>query len=348
MSAQPMPTPAARERAPVSSAPAVRVGDGERRRLVWVAPLALLIAGLLSLTPLHQRLSLALLDSQMQLALRDLPFDDVAVVDIDDASIKTLQQQLGPWPYRRDTYALLADYLLELGAKRVVCDIVFGDARDGDGALNRSIERSGRIVLAAGALRESIDSDTAARNALQRVGAPLPANWPRTIWPALTVPAASLAVAQPASGAVGVMSVQLDEDGRLRRMPFVHEAQGVGVPALPLAALQAAAPATALEYSEGRYRFGSHRWRVDPHGRVVLKLPAPEAVPTLAFARVAAAALGITRDESLRAAVVGRTVFVGSTAFLADHAITPRGPLPGTQVLAATTSALANDRVLGP
>jgi len=125
------------------------------RRLLWVAPLALLLAWLLSLTPAYQRLSLALLDSQMQLALRDAPRDDVAVVDIDDASIRTLQSQLGPWPYRRDTHALLADYLLELDARLVVFDIVFADARDGDAQLVRSIESSGRVVLAAGAIGDA-------------------------------------------------------------------------------------------------------------------------------------------------------------------------------------------------
>ena len=118
-------------------------------RLLWVAPLALLLAWLLSLTPAYQRLSQALVDSQLQLALRDTPRNDVAVVDIDEASIRALRAPLGAWPYRRDTYALLADHLLELGARLVVFDIVFADARDGDAVLARSIERSGRVLLAA-------------------------------------------------------------------------------------------------------------------------------------------------------------------------------------------------------
>jgi signal transduction histidine kinase/CheY-like chemotaxis protein/HPt (histidine-containing phosphotransfer) domain-containing protein len=317
-------------------------------RLRWVAPLAMLLAWLLSLTPLYQRLSMALLDSQMQLALRDAPRDDVAVVDIDDASIRTLQSQFGPWPYRRDTYALLADYLFELGAKLVVFDIVFADAREGDAQLARSIERSSRVVLAAGALREGIDSDTVAREALQQLGRPLPANWPRTSWPALATPTGALLAAQGASAAVGVVSVQLDDDGRLRRMPLLHDVQGRALPSLPLAVLQALQPDAALEYGDGRYRLGAHRWPVDAQGRVVLKLPPREAIATTGFQRVGAAALGITDDPLLREQFAGRVVFVGSSAFLADHAITPRGPLPGTQLLAATTSALAADQVLSP
>ena len=163
----------------------------------------------------------------------------MAVVDIDDASIRTLQSQLGPWPYRRDTHALLADYLLELDARLVVFDIVFADARDGDTQLARSIERSGRVVLAAGALRETVDSDSGTRDALQQLGRPLPAHWPRTPWPALAMPTGALLAAQAASAAVGVVSVQLDDDGRLRRMPLLHEVQGHGLPSLPLAVQQA-------------------------------------------------------------------------------------------------------------
>ena len=284
----------------------------------------------------------------MQLALRDPKIDDVAVVDIDDASIKALQLQLGPWPYKRDAHALLADYLIELGAKLVVFDIVFADAREGDGALAGSIERSGRIVLAAGALREAIEADSAAHDPTQRFGTPLAGDWPRTRWPGLATPTAALVASQPAAAHVGVVSVLLDDDGRLRRLPLLHEVHGLALPSLPLAALQAQQPGDTLQYGDGWFRFGLHRWRADEQGRVVLKLPSKTALTTLPFQRVAAAALGITRDDALAAAFAGRTVFVGSSAFLADHTITPRGPLPGTQVLAATMSALANDRVLAP
>jgi len=157
-----------------------------------------------------------------------------------------------------------------------------------------------------------------------------------------------LLAAQAASAAVGVVSVQLDDDGRLRRMPLVHEVQGRALPSLPLAVLQALQPDAALEFSDGRYRLGAHRWPVDAQGRVVVKLPAREALATTGFQRVGAAALGITDDPLLRERFAGRVVFVGSSAFLSDQAITPRGPLPGTHMLAATTSALAADQVLSP
>jgi len=325
------------------------VADEGRSRLLWAAPLALLLAAVLALAPLHQRLSQLLLDAQMRLALPEHALDDVTVVDIDDASIESLQPQFGAWPYRRDTYALLADYLLELGARQVVFDIVFADPREGDAALARSIEGSnGRIVLAAGALREAIEIDSAARGAAARIGTPLADDWPRTHWPGLATPTAALLPAQPAPGSVGVVSVQVDDDGRLRRFPLLHEVQGLALPSLPLAALQALQPGQALQYANGRFSLGNHHWRVDERGRVALKLPAPTTLTTLRLRRVASAALGMVRDDALQASIVGRTVFVGSSAFLADHAITPRGPLPGTQVLAATMSALANDRVLAP
>ncbi|HSW22933.1 MAG TPA: ATP-binding protein, partial [Burkholderiaceae bacterium] len=171
---------------------------------------------------------------------------------------------------------------------------------------------------------------------------------PRTPWPALAMPTGTLLAAQAASAAVGVVSVQLDDDGRLRRMPLLHEVQGHGLPSLPLAVLQAMSPDTPLEYRDGRYRLGAHRWPVDERGRVVVKLPPRDAIATTGFQRVAVAALGIIDDPLLRERFAGRVVFVGSSAFLSDQAITPRGPLSGTQLLAATTSALASDQVLSP
>ena len=316
VSARPLPNPA---RAAPGGLPAPPVAPDEEessRRLLWVAPLALLLAWLLSLAPVHQRLSLALLDSQMQLALRDAPRDDVAVVDIDDASIRALQSQLGPWPYRRDTHATLADYLLELDAKRVVFDIVFADPREGDAQLASSIQRSGRIVLAAGALRDAVDSDSGTREVLQQQGQPLPAHWPRTTWPAFAPPTGALLAAPAASAAMGVVALQLDDDGRLRRMPLLHEVQGHGLPSLPLAVLQSLQPGTPLEYRDGRYRLGAHRWPVDEHGRVVLKPPPRDGVATTSFQRVAVAALGIVDDPELRERFAGRVVFVGSSALL--------------------------------
>jgi signal transduction histidine kinase/HPt (histidine-containing phosphotransfer) domain-containing protein len=105
-------------------------------------------------------------------------------------------------------------------------------------------------------------------------------------------------------------------------------------------------PGTPLEYADGRYRLGVHRWPVDASGQIAFKLPAREAIATTSFQRVAAAALGITDDPLLGERFAGRVVFVGSSVFASEQPLVQRDPRPDTRLLAGATSALAADEVL--
>ena len=124
------------------------------RRLWWVAPGALVLAWLLTLAPASAPVADLLFDAQLLLAWPDTPRSDVAVVEIDDASVRALQTQLGPWPYPPATHAALAEFLLELGAKAVVFDVPLADAPDGNGVLARTLAQrargAGRARLAGG------------------------------------------------------------------------------------------------------------------------------------------------------------------------------------------------------
>lgn len=309
------------------------------RRLWWIAPGALVLAWLLTLAPGSAPVADLLFDAQLLLAWPDTPRSDVAVVEIDDASVRALQTQLGPWPYPPATHAALAEFLLGLGAKAVVLDVPLADAPESDGALARML-RGGRVVLGVRTSRaaaEPIDSTT--RDAPQPLGRALPAHWPRTVWPALSAPVATLAALQ--SPALGVVATP-DGDGHVARWPLMHEVQGRGLPALPLAALQAIEPTALLRYAGGAYQLGAHQWPLDAQGRVALPHATAQAVPSTGFMRVGAAAWGITDDPSLRQAFAGRVVFVGRSAgAAASHAAATR-----TQRLAAATSALAADQAL--
>jgi len=321
---------------------------GTPRQAVWIIVASLLLGGLIAWMPWHQRLSTAAIDVQMNLALPEPRVDDVVVIDIDDASLNAMKAPFGGWPYKRDTYALLNDYLRDMGARGVAFEIVFADPREGDAALQRSLAKAPRAVLAAGALRETHDDSAApAGVTAPSLAGALQPGWPRTTWPALAMPAAPLLPLVPTPGAVGVISVRLDDDGRLRRMPLLHEARGVSLPSLPLAVLQSVEPGGTLRWQDGDYTYGNHRWPVDGLGRVVVRFPQRrDGVTTLAFARVAQAALGIQDDPALAGSIRGRVAFVGSSAFLADSAVTPQGEMRGAALLAANYSALANDRVL--
>lgn len=79
----------------------------------------------MALTPLFQRLDDLSLDTQMRLVAKSHYFKDVLVIDIDDPSLRELRPYFGSWPYNRETYALLVDYLSEMGARVVAFDIIF-------------------------------------------------------------------------------------------------------------------------------------------------------------------------------------------------------------------------------
>jgi CHASE2 domain-containing sensor protein len=65
------------------------------RRLWWIAPGALVLAWLVMLAPSSAAMAGLLFDAQLLLAWPDTPRGDVAVVEIDDASVRALQTQAG-------------------------------------------------------------------------------------------------------------------------------------------------------------------------------------------------------------------------------------------------------------
>ena len=317
----------------------------------WVPVAALLLAWLAAQSPLHDRLTDAIADSGMRWVASTAQFDDLVIVDIDDASLQAMAPQLGDWPFRRDTYALLLNFLRDAGARAVVFDIVFGGPRQGDDLLARAITQRADVVLAASGMKQAIEDSTTTSIDIDRLSMNAPPNSDATRWPAMSLPSPPLLAALDRPGALAVISTPLDADGRLRRLPLVQQVDTRVLPSLPVAGLLVGLDEAARAFSHTRseVRVGEHRWPVDEQGRARVVLPTnADAVRTLGFEAVMAAALGAEDTPKLRAAIKGRTVYVGSSAFLGDDVITPLGPRSGTALLAMAQGALARDQVLQP
>ena len=290
-----------------------------RGSLVWLPLLALALAELLSLTPMQRQWSNMLHDSSLRWLAGhqpEAPSTDVLLIDIDDDALRQLEPTLGPWPYRRDLYALLIDALRRAGARLIVFDIVFSGARPGDDALARAIGSGHDVVLAASALPQASGADAAqpdlGMSALFRPagkGELAASDWPAMALPDAGVLAGVLAgglantsmVGKDAAvdrwGSVGVLSASLDSDGVLRRLPLLHQANGWLLPSLPLAAwlmheqVRAESPSALLG-----------RWPHDAQSRIATLPPAnARAIPQLAFATLLADALGQTAGQATRA-----------------------------------------------
>ena len=317
------------------------------RELLWVPLAALLLALTLDRLPLYRQLSQAVDDGIVRSAARPSTFEDVLVVDFDDASLHELLPQLGPWPYARDVHARLLDRLRRAGSRIVVFDIVFAEERDGDAALAEAMTGHADVVLAAAARRDGPAGDLPPP-AVEALSAQATAGLATSRWPALTLPASGLMGALTRPGAVGVISTAIDADGRLRRLPLLYEAAGRVLPSLALSAhqLQAGGPLPLPQRGDPVLRLAGHRWPLDDDGalRLVLARNAA-AVPTLSAAALLGPQDGV---EALQARIAGRHVFVGSSAFFDDLVITPQGALGGTAVIANAFEALRRDDFVRP
>jgi signal transduction histidine kinase/DNA-binding response OmpR family regulator len=300
-------------------------------------PAAAAAAGaLVLLSPLNALLSRPASDWQLRHLGASAPRSTEAVVfDIDDASLAALKPRLGAWPFKRDVYALAVEQLRDLGASAIAIDLLLADAHPGDEALARAIARPGApVLLAAAGLRHASD---------QGLPTPSPAVAPAVappggrgaaahayLWPSLALPTPSVWPAPDRAPALGVITAPLDADGRLRRLPLWHADSGVRLPVMPLAVLRALGhePAAA-------------ELPLDAQGALHLAFAPPAAWPEQRpFTQLAAVALGKQDAGTLRDAVRGRVVFIGSSALLADSVMTVQGQASGTAALAQVYTAL--------
>lgn len=315
-----------------------------------VGALAALAVGLLVLlTPLNERWSRPLLDAQLRLLAPAAPPPGVLVVDIDDASLAALQPQFGPWPYKRDVYALAIENLRALGARAVAFDLLLVDPQPGDAALARALARPGApVVLAAAGLRHVSDGSQPAGSlpAVAAAGGTAPGGQTAVraaayTWPTIALPTPSVWPTPQQPPAIGVITTPVDADGVLRRLPLWHAAEGRHWPVLPqalhtLLAPEAAAAPLPLD-EEGALHFAF--------------APASAAAPVLPLSlllRQGAGEGAAVSEAALRQRVQGSVVFIGSSALLGDAVMTVQGQASGTQVLAQAYAALRDGQWTQP
>ena len=320
-------------------------------RMAGVAAAALLLAALCSQTVLYSRISWWLEDAQQRAVGRALPLDHVVIFDVDEESMQRLAPRLGAWPYPRDVYADALRYLEKNGARAVVFDILFSEARGGDDRLAAALDR--RSVVAAAALPYPLERGSpylAQLRGAAIVPSASDANAAEVarVWSDLTLPLPKFTGADRAR--IGVMSAVADADGVVRRLSPLHQAYGEILPSLPLAALLASEPDAKVAVSGRTYRVGSRAWPAGSDGSLALRFPGnADALAVVPFYELTRAAAGAPGTAHLGDLVRDRIVFLGSSsAVLGDFAFTPVGRLPGLQLNALMTEMLIESRVLAP
>lgn len=288
----------------------------------------------------------------------------IVILAVDDNSLDVYRDVLGRWPWRRDAYVFLLDYLRYAGARAVAFDILLSEPdltrAFADTALAESIAASGDVVLPvsfqpggarAAALWErergrSMNSPALRRHSLAVSGAPPPA------WN-FSEPPLDLFAEQVRD--VGVLNFNPDEDGVSRREPLLYGFRGgaYGTLALALARqvdpLRFGGPATL---TSRELRLGPTRIPLDD-GRFLLRWRGPyhdgrTGRPTY---RVVSAAKVINSYAKVRAGLPpdvpaatlrGKVVFVALTGVgLFEARPTPLAPNdPGVLIHATMLDGL--------
>ncbi len=305
---------------------------------------------------------------------------DIAIIEIDEVSLRSLQPNAGRWPWPRAVHSMLIDYLARARANVIAYDVVFSDAdtrrgfdfggstisgAESDRALADSVKAAGNVILVADA---SYDTEVEHLD-LPDTGYPLDVDG---IYELRGVLPPNDVLSAAASG-LGHNRFVLDPDGPLRHtIPFVRTHHKVlpslGVSAalrvagispqdvrldgsllrygdrvMPLTRRRVAAADGVLEYLWGPINF---------RGPALLDDLKTHTYPTYSFFDL------LYSEEQLLAGKTptvdpaifrDKIVFVGTTASgLYDVFETPfsNGKMPGVQIHAAVADDILSNRFI--
>jgi adenylate cyclase len=259
---------------------------------------------------------------------------DIVLLAVDQYSLDVFEKEQGlGWPWPRQIYAGILDFLKAGGAKAVFFDLMLTEAStygiDDDRLLAEAMIRSGNVVLPFFLSAAEGETDPGEEQVLERsalkagVGFPRPAGQPSR---SVALPVDILAAAAVKMGNVQFVP---DGDSVYRRLPLVFAYRGRFFPALPLALADVAGDAPDLA-----------RIPLDRSGNMILRYFGPDGTyQTYSIGAVINSQARI--EEGLEPQIQprefsGKTVLVGTKAAgLLDVRSTPFGGVyPGMEILA--------------
>ena len=322
-----------------------------RRQVLAIALAATVVGIALAASHLATRLENGWSDWAVRLAaarLRAPP--PVALVVIDDESLRQMNGKVGRFPWPRLMYAPVVQHLSQASA--IGFDILFpeNDAQCGldDSPFVSAVAANGRVVMACHLQVHEHDGDSLALLAPHSL--PLPGNGL-----GLTNDVRSALLPHPAllraAGRVGQVNREYDKDGRMRRYPLWRGAGDRQVPSLALSMLAVHTGRPLEEFAPEREAFpaGLHKPLLAPDGSYTL-LPLSRGFRSYAFTDIlhswseaqAGRVPPIPPGEFANALVLIGTTATGITR---DWVPTPLGPeTPGLLLHAIALDNLLNGR----
>ncbi len=293
------------------------------------------------------------------------PAASIALVAIDNESLRRMEPLVGRWPWPRLVHATVIDYLAAAGATVIGYDVLFterdirkfmvGDAEwtgdDSDAALVEATKRAGNVVHAAEA--SSVELADPSRALVENLDAPalnhpLPDAGCREPRPRVTPPFASLALA---ARAIGHTLLPLDPNGAVRRVSPIVRFGDREIASFSLAATLASGVTPPL------------RARQDEDGHCTTMIPwrgpAANSLGQPTFQSYSFYDVFYSQQQIIEGQQPGidpslfrdRIVIVGATAEGLSEAFTtpfPRGEINGPEVHANLVDALRSGRAIVP
>lgn len=311
----------------------------------------------------------SLLDTQFRMFQREDPNKKIALISIDEKSLTRFAQNNMYWPWPREFYQIVVEYLSGQGAEAVVFDILFDtpdfnrinvDGTASDNRFAQALEKAGNGVLAIKTTPAADSSLHAIRTDSLLFNIDIKGNGPRLIpHRYLSIPILKF---RRAAASLGNTNIQGDRDGVIRRMRlFERTPGGNAIPSLAMSTyLMLRSDTTSLEWRGDKLRVGNSFVPVGENGNYLINWYKKGGVVDGTFAyysfwdvvQSAIAGLrGTGRSMLPDSTFQDKVVFIGaSAAGLADIKSTPLSSLedfPGMEIMATVLNNLFDKNFIG-
>lgn len=321
-------------------------------RSVAIAFVALVTAYAVTRTAFFQNLDLQVHDVQSRWLAQEVDFSEIIFVDVSEESIKSLEPEIGAWPYSRAVYAKVTEFLRDAGARSITFDIVFAEGRPQDEELAATLAATRGVTLAVLAKDYIVTSTADTETLLGNISWAKPAAAPAFAWQQFIMPREMFIWNGKPIAAAGVIAVAPDSDGVLRRIPVLHQVGDKVLPGLSAATIFAGEPRPTIRYDSltRELTMGKHAWPLDKDGSVWLRFPSNHrSMEGFHFSDVFYAAMGMQPAGDIGEKIKGRRVFIGSTAeSINDYQNTLFGRTAGLHLLGQVNQLLEKGEVLAP
>lgn len=327
----------------------------EKNRLLrglLVAGAVFLLILLLQAVRFFQPLEWESWDWRLKLFARPAAADEkIVLILVDQYSLDVFEEQQSlPWPWPREMYAYILQYLRASGAEACVFDVIFSEVSaygpSDDESFAAALADTDRAVLSLFLSREEQGSEEPAPG-LPPHCLDIPSLPPAAVHPlrSATLPVRSLL---DAADAIGNVQFAPDGDGVFRRIPLFFTVNGCLLPALPLAAALEVTGMLPETLRKNTLRLQNTRIPLDRNGEMIIGYHGPQ---TTYQAYSAAAVINSWAQIQEGAApqippdlFAGKIVLIGLSApGLMDLRTSPLDPAcPGAVIQAAALDNLLN------